>query len=290
MSIANSCMLVNLRIGAWSGRRLDKAISREVVQQKHADEDALRVNKHLVPKETLAPSVTAANALRAHFYAKTLPWADQGARVITRVGYRPFLDEHERLVAAFNDTISQLVNRDYPSALAKSEFRMGEAFDPNDYPSAEELWDKFYVKLEIDPIPQAQDFRVGVSKQEAAAIQAQIEDRLRTRVQDAARSVWGRLKDVVEHYAQTMATADKTFKEATVRNLHELVEALPALNILEDPTLDQFAKEVRQSLNWTAREIRDDPETRKAAAEEASRVLDRLNGMMGAFSGMQEAA
>ena len=287
MSVQNSCMLVNLRIGAWAGRRLDKQISREITDQKGAQEDALAVNKHLVPKETLAPIVTASNALRGHFYDKTLPWADQGARVITRVGYRPFLEAHEKLMANFTGAAERLVEVDYPAARARAEFRMGDAFNPDDYPEPRELLDKFYVKLDIDPIPEGADFRVDVSKQDAAAIRQQIEDRTRTRIQAAAADVWGRLKLVVEHYAKTMANTDIKFKDATVRNLHDLVEALPALNILEDPALEAFAKDVRQSLDWTAKEIRDDPETRKAAAAEAEAVLDRMGSMMNAFGGVQ---
>jgi hypothetical protein len=85
-----------------------------------------------------------------------------------------------------------------------------------------------------------------------------------------------------------MANTDIKFKDATVRNLHDLVEALPALNILEDPALDAFAKDARQSLDWSAKEIRDNPETRKAAAAEAEAVLDRMSGFMNAFSGMQQ--
>ena len=287
MSVTQSCMLVNLRIGTWAGRKLDRGISDEVTEQKGARDDALRVNKHLVPKETLAAVVTASNALRGHFYEKTLPWADQGARVITRVGYRPFLEQHEKLMRAFNDAATHLVEIDYPAARAQAEFRMGDAFNPEDYPAAHELLDKFYVKLDIDPIPEGKDFRVDISKEDGAAIKQQIEDRLKGRVAAAAKDVWDRLRLVIEHYAKTMGNPDIRFKEATVRNLHDLVEAMPALNILEDPALEAFAKDVRQSLDWTAKDIRDNPETRKAAAAEAEAVLDRMGSFMNAFSGFQ---
>jgi hypothetical protein len=281
-------MLVNLRIGAWAGRRLDRSISEEITEQKNATGDALRVNKHLVPKETLAAVVSASNALRGHFYEATLPWADQGARVITRVGYRPFLEKHEKLMRNFQDAATHLVEVDYPAARAQAEFRMGDAFNEEDYPAPWELREKFYVKLDIDPIPEGKDFRVDISKEDAAAVKQQIEERLRGRVQAAAKDVWGRLRLVIEHYAKTMANTDIKFKDATVRNLHDLVEALPALNILEDPALDAFAKDARQSLDWSAKEIRDNPETRKAAAAEAEAVLDRMSGFMNAFSGMQQ--
>ena len=290
--ISTSCMLVNLRVGMWSGRRLDKAISSEVTTAKHASEDALRVNKLIVPKETIAPVVTAANSLRSNFYTSTLPWADQGARAVTRIGYRPFLERHERLGDEFYRCARHLVNVTYPTARAQAEFRMGDAFVEDDYPEPGELLEKFYVKIETDPIPSGSDFRVDISKQDAEAIRQQIEERTRSRLNEAAKSIWERLRGVVDHYAKTMANADLKFKEATVRNLHDLVEAMPALNILEDPALDAFAKEVRQTLSWTPKEIRDDGATRKAAADEAAAMLAKMDSMMNAFSGMnlKEAA
>ena len=287
MSITSSCMLVNLRVGMWSGRRLDKAISSEVTSAKHAQEDTLRVNKLIVPKDTIAPVVTAANALRANFYTKTLPWAEQGARAITRMGYRPFLEAHEKLAQSFYGAARHLVRVTYPEARAQAEFRMGDAFVESDYPDPCELSDKFYVAIETDPIPSGADFRVDISKQDAEAIRQQIEERTRSRLNEAAKSVWERLQGVVEHYARTMANADIRFKDATVRNLHDLVEAMPALNIMEDPALDAFAKEVRQTLSWTPKELRDDDAARKSAADEAAAMLAKMDSMMNAFSGMQ---
>lgn len=290
MSIVNNCMLVTLRLGSWSGRRLDKGISGEVTAQKEAQEGSLTVNKQLVPKDVLAASVTAANNVRAHFYEKTLPWAEQGARVITRTGYQKFIEDHQALVGLFHSAVEDLIAVGYPQARAQAEFRMGLAFNLADYPEAYELRDKFYVDLDIAPVPTGADFRVDISSQAAEAIRQQIETKTRDRLAEAAKSVWERLRDVVGHYAKTMGDQDIKFKEATIRNLHDLMDAMPALNITEDPALDQFAKEVRQSLSWSSAEIRKDPSTRAAAAAEAERILDQMSGFMNAFGGQQQEA
>jgi hypothetical protein len=59
MSIASKAMVLNLQIGLWQGYRLDKEASRKVTQDANANQDAARVNKHLVPKDALADVVTA---------------------------------------------------------------------------------------------------------------------------------------------------------------------------------------------------------------------------------------
>ena len=85
--------------------------------------------------------------------------------------------------------------------------------------------------------------KIDLPAAEPDRIKQQIEDRLKGRVAAAAKDVWDRLRLVIEHYAKTMGNPDIRFKEATVRNLHDLVEAMPALNILEDPALEAFAKD-----------------------------------------------
>lgn len=289
MSVQRNCMLLEMAVGGWAGRRLDRAIGQEVTAAKLAKDDALSVNKQLVPKEVLAPVQAAANAVRSHFYDATLPWSQHGARVVTRRGYTAFLQKHHELREAFEREIETLVTTTYPQAVAAAEFRMGLAFDLADYPLPETLRDKFYVTLEINPVPVGADFRVDMSNDETAFIQQDIEARVRQRTFDAAASVWERLRVVIDHYQKTMANADIKFKEATVRNLQDLVEALPALNVLEDPRLEAFGAEVRQSLSWSAKELRASDDTREGAAQEAERILKSMDSFMNAFQPAEAA-
>ena len=102
-TLTQRAMVLNLRIGYWQGNRLDKAASAEVIAAKGAKADAARVNKSLIPKEALAPIKATMNAIRAHFYEKTMPWRDNGDRLITRLLYLDFVPEHEKLVSAFRE-------------------------------------------------------------------------------------------------------------------------------------------------------------------------------------------
>ena len=44
-------LIVNLQIRAWSGHKLDKTKTNELLEASNAEHDAARVNKHLVSKE-----------------------------------------------------------------------------------------------------------------------------------------------------------------------------------------------------------------------------------------------
>jgi hypothetical protein len=284
MSIAENTMVVNLQIACWSGYKLDKAMSQKVTEDANADNDAARVNKHLVPKESLKEIISAVGALRTHFYANTLPWGDNGDRLLPRLRYMDFMQEHGQHRQTFSNAVEEFLTRKYLEARDQAEFRMGDMFNPNDYPPAEALRRKFSVNLDIHGVATAKDFRVDMNKAEVDSIKRQIEEKNQERVTAAVADVWTRLNETINHFADRMA-GDSVFKEATVRNLEAIVEMLPAMNITNDPKLEELRQDINDSLiGYTAKELRKDDAVRAVAAKEAKRIADQMAGFMAAFN------
>jgi hypothetical protein len=278
-------MIVNLQVGTWLGYRLDKEASRNVTRDANADQDAARVNKHLVPKETLKPIISAAGALRTHFYEKSLPWKDNGDRLLTRKMYTKFIDEHSRLVGEFDAAVDEFLNTTYLRARDQAEFRMGSLFNANDYPSSRALRSKFYVNLDIDAVTTSNDFRVKLDQKELERIKTQMVDGMQERLGRAMASVWERLSETLTHFANKM-DGDEIFRDSTVKNLSEIVDMLPDLNILNDPDLEQIRLDIKHKLTgYEPNELRKDKETRAEVAEEAKRIMDSMSGFMKAFGG-----
>jgi hypothetical protein len=276
-------MIINLQIGIWQGYRLDKEASKRVTQEAQADDDAARVNKHLVPKDALKVINSAGSALRAHAYRMSLAWKDNGDRILTRKAYTAFIEEHSRLRDAFFAAVDEFLDRDYPAAMSRAAFRMGGLFNATDYPSVSELRHKFYVHLDIDPVQTAGDFRVTMLDEQADVIKEGIERAMGERVNRAMRDVWDRLAKAVENFAVRMA-GDSYFKDATIENIKEIVELLPSLNVLEDPELDRIAKQVSSVLlKCDAKELRADKILREQMSDEARQIMDDMHGFMNAF-------
>jgi len=285
MSIANECMLVNLQVGLWMGYRLDKEASRQVTENAGAELDAARVNKHLIPKESLKPVQSAASSIRSHFYNKTLPWKDNGDRLLTRKMFTKFVEEHERLAHEFNKEVDEFANKAYLRAKDQAAFRMGELFNPDDYPAADVIQRKFYVHLDIDAVTEAGDFRVEMDAAHVKDIQQSMKRAMGDRINKAMGDVWARLADTLGHYAEKMS-GDAIFRDSTVRNLEEIVEILPDLNILDDPNLEAIRMDIRQRLiGIEPKQLRTDKGTRSVAADEAKRIMDQMAGFMNAFAG-----
>jgi hypothetical protein len=280
MSITTNAMTVNLQIGIWQGYRLDKDASAKVTKDANAEGDAARVNKHLVPKEALKPVVAAAGAVRTHFYAKTLPWKDNGDRLLPRAMYDSFIEEQGRLEAAFNDAVSTFLSEAYPAARDQAEFRMGDLFKHDDYPSPGSLRPRFYVNLDIDAVTEAGDFRVAMEDAEKDRIRQSMEDAMRGRIGRAMQDIWTRLADVVGHFATKMGS-DGIFRDTTVSNIEELLDLLPGLNVLDDPDLKAMGDEIKAKLTGIEpKELRKDPEVRTQAAKDAADIMARMKGFM----------
>lgn len=284
-SIVNNCMIVNLQIGIWTGHRLDKEASFRLTQESHADSDAARVNKHLIAKSTLSPIVSAASSVRHHFYTKTLPWKDNGDRLLTRALYTEFMQTHNQLSEGFKTEVDKFVDLAYPQAVAQAEFRMGDLFNPDDYPSQDMVARKFYIGLDIDAVTEAGDFRVELEKTELKAVQQSMQQSMQGRLTRAMQDVWQRVEDRLQHFADKMGS-DEAFRRSTLENLEEIANLIPALNIVNDPRLDLIGDEIKAVLvGHDPKVLRKNKEVRAEVAEEAQRIMDTMKGFMSAFGG-----
>jgi hypothetical protein len=285
-ALTEKAMVVNLSIGIWQGYRLDKAASAKVTNDAGAASDAARVNKHLIPKEALAPIVTAQNAIRTHFYSKTLPWRDNGDRLVTRILYAPFIEEHEALKTAFLDEVETFLTGGYLSAIEKAEFRMGSMFDRADYPAVSELRRKFYAELDIAPIATANDFRVAIDQDHVDKVKASIEASMEQRMKAATADVWRRMAETVGYFQTRMADPTAVFRDSTITNIGEMLDLIPGLNVLDDPQIEQVRAAIAKAFgNLDAKEIRKDPAHREQLSTEAAAIMSKMKGFAAAFGG-----
>lgn len=288
-ALTEKAMVLTLTIGIWQGYRLDKQASAEITAAKGAKSDAARVNKHLVPKEALAAIVTANGAVRTHFYGKTLPWRDNGDRLMPRALFTQFIEEHEALVTAFQNEVDTFLVHKYPEAIEQAEFRMGELFDRNDYPAVSELRRKFYVNLDINPVTTANDFRVEIDAAHVDKVRETMERAAEQRVQQAQADVWKRLAETITTFHDRMANPDAKIYSSLPEKMDELIEMLPGLNILDDPDIEAIRRDLHAKLKGIdVADVRKNPDYREELAGEAKEIVDKMAGFMRAFGAGNE--
>lgn len=287
--LASRAMIVSLSISQWSGRRLDRQVTDEVNQQHNAAADAGRYNKLLLPKEALAKIVSIVGETRTDFLKRTLPWMDNGSRIMSADGYLAHASWIRSQTAKYDRAVDEFIAA-YPAYVTDACQRLGSMFNPEDYPDAERLRGKFAVECKVMPVPSSDDFRVDMSDAQAERIRADIEQQVADATSAAVKDVYRRVADVTGRMVERLNAykpaarpgdrAEGIFRDSLVENVRDLIGILPALNIVGDPELAAMADKLRPLAEHDASELRDDPAVRKSVAAEAQAILDSVEGFL----------
>jgi len=278
MSLSNKAMLVDLQLSRWSGTKTDQKASKQLVADANAKDGSAIVSKRLVPKEAFTDIVTACNALRAHMTKHTLPWSDNGQRIMTRNIFEIFMQGYGELERAFNSAVTEFIDVRYPQARDQASFRMGDLFVEGDYPSVEELKKKFQVTLDIDGITEPNDFRVALPQQELDKLKSSMEESIQRRLGSAMRDVWLRIADLLEHYIEKIGDSEAIFRDSTVNNLVDLMNILPGLNVTGDPKLREIRQQIMATIgSYQPDDLRKGKGLRAAAAKTAREIRESMN-------------
>ena len=278
MGLSQKCMVVDLQLSRWSGTKTDLKASKQLIADANAREGSAVVSKRLVPKEAFTDIVTACNALRAHMSKHTLPWSDNGQRIMTRNIFEIFMSGYGELERQFNSAVAEFITVKYPQARDQASFRMGDLFVESDYPTIEELQKKFQVTLDIDGITEPDDFRVALPQQELDKLKASMEESIQRRLGSAMQDVWLRIAELLEHYIEKIGDEDAIFRDSTVNNLVDLMNILPGLNVTGDPKLREIRQKIMAGIGaYQPADLRKTKELRAVAAKEARAIRESIN-------------
>lgn len=285
-SLSEKAMLVDLKISVWTARRFDKTATSDVHTKNNAADDAGRYNKLLVPKSALSGITKRVTAIRTFHYKHTMPWDDRGYRILASAMYFEYTASIQALIEDFNRAVDEFCIN-YPSYIDGAQLVLGRLWKEEDYPHVSDIRGKFGVKVDINPMPNGEDFRVNLSDEAALAIKKDIEARKQEYVEKAMSDLWNRLHDVVQKMAVTLKDPDREFKKSLLGNIRDLVKILPDMNIAGDPQLEDMTREIESTLlDVEPTDLRVDLKTRAEKADMAQKVLDKMAG----YTGMEVSA
>ena len=245
MNLTHDAMLVSLRITAWSGRLHDRRASNHVAAHHEASASAGRYNKRLLPKAAFAALGATASAARSAHYAQTLPWDDQGARLLPVANY----DRYTELLDGLRERMVRERARfveDYDENVAQARLDLGRLFRIEEYPSREELRHRFGLRYRIAPVPDAGHFMARLASGDTDRIRRDIESRIEERLHDAVGDLYRRLGEAVGRVSERLRDDPDgkplVFRDTMIGNIRELVDIVPRLNIFGDETLAQLCE------------------------------------------------
>jgi hypothetical protein len=282
ISIASSAMLVEMSISTWTARKLDKRVSTQVDLDNGAKTKVVNANKNLMAGTGVLDTIVkyAANA-RAWHISQTLPWTDNGSRLLPMSNFMNYKQQLGELETNYEALVDKFIVA-YPSLVSAAAFQLGTLFDRNEYPDESSLKRKFKFTYSFFPVPTAGDFRIDINEEAKAEIIANCNSAYEDRLNNAMREAWSRLHDCLSRMSERLTdNADgsrKIFRDSLVDNGVELVSMLKHLNITQDPSLEQARRELESAIGHHSLDsLRDNSNAREVVKLKVDTILSKFN-------------
>lgn len=281
MKLSDKALLVQLTISTWTARKHDKGVTKAAIDANYASSTAGRFNKHLLPHSDLLDNVhRKAGQIRTFFYAQTLPWGIEGVQLLPSKNYLDFMNAMRTHKSEF-EHITSMFLFDYPYQVRKAAQFLGQMYNPDDYPTEDEIRSKFAIDMAAYPVP-SDDFRCSIDDDELLAIQSDVRRRVMEAQSKAMHEVWQRLYDRLQKTYEKLVQPDAIFRDSLLENINEICEILPRLNINDDTDLEQMRQDVLSKVAaFSPDALRQDKTLRSDTASETKAIMDKMAAFMG---------
>jgi len=304
-TLRDVCTLASLRIGAYGAVVTDRK-ETEKINQAHG----AAVRAHKVSRDRLAGTECGAilerirkaqTEARELFKARTLPWDDNGRRMVGNDSAADLLQrlgEHERKIGGI---VSEFCAA-WPRAEAEARAAMNGGWRPeyaDDYRiSQDEIRARFTFDPTLESMPSADDIRIAAPDHIVRAAREAAERDTLARFEAGIRDAHTRLIEAIGAIHTKLADPEAIYRDSLFGNLRELLDLLPVLNITHDPTLDRIGQDARRrllcfdlpsipglppqvpSVQALAQSARDDMAHRRQVATAANDILRDLSAYM----------
>ena len=287
-ALAQKAMLVRLTChwpGPWAA---DEKQRRDV-----EDRNGAKRHTSMVKKRVLGSALDELGSLilgvRRFNYFQTLPWNDDGWRVLSHKNYQSYMD-------GINDFRTKIEKAKitfrtvFPKAMEADRAELGTMWSAEAYEPFQNLNGRVGIEIRVGPIPQGEHFMVDVGEEELKKLRKSIDTDTQEQLQIAVKDIWTRFASVVKNMADKLkdyapATDDTKasgiFRDSVVENIARLLDVVPALNVTGDPAIEKFAADIRKRLvSNSATVLRDDEKIRQETAAAADDILARMNSYL----------
>lgn len=281
-------LLVEYNASVWTARKLDRKKSDDVVSGAGAKQKgAARVNKNLLAGR---PELEEINSLvgeaRTFVYDNTLPWSNNGQRLLVTTRLPKFDARMQEFKYAFDAKVDSFVSV-YPTLITAQAMALGDMFNRAEFPLAAEIRGKFAFSFDYLPVPSSGDIRVDIGTQAQEELRTRLERMATARVDKAMAEVTERISThlhrmvdrlAVDKDAATGEETPRRFTETLVSGAFELCDMLADYNVTADPRLAQARRELEQTLvGVTTNVLREDLGKRQDVRAAVEGIINRFS-------------
>ena len=276
-NVSARAMLVSLSISTWAGRKFDKRATEKVNTDSGADAEAGRYNKHLLSGAPAHRNVIlkAGDARQAH-YDQTLPWADEGKRLLPTSNYFTYTEVMRKKRSAFDLALNNFID-EYPALREAAPLKLGRLYKESEFPSTKDVRRRFSWSIDFDPVPSGGDLRLDLPADQISLIEQSVTSRVEQATKDAMRDAWNRLREAVARI-QRASGKDGVVRGNLIDHAREVIDVLGRLNVSGDEALDEMRSRVERELTGiVVEDLRKDDRLRADTEKRATDIMAAMS-------------
>jgi len=297
-AIQEVAIKVKLNVSCWPAKKEDKEATKATHLQQGAKQDAGTYRKNMVSKKHLKPIRDIETEARKFHREVTLPWGQDGERVLPASMVDEYTAEMRRLHQDFDLAVAEFKQK-YPAIVIDEKSTLGSMYNQSEYPSLRELEDKFDFRVSITPIESADDFRIKLSESIIDRIKDDVRRQENENQLNITTDLYNRLQNVIEDMIgrltatkkdkKTGETIYKSFSYTALTNITDLAALLPKLNINNNYGLSELHKEIMDKLGKiSVEDIRESEAVREVTVQKGQELLDDIGQKMSFYTGPVE--
>jgi len=279
-------VLISVKRNMYSPYKLDQEESKQY--------GAGNVNKHLFEGRNNLVKSTISKFTEVYTYVKdnTVPWTtgvdmlNMSHYIEFTTGLRQRVDDAHRAVdtlcLSWDEEVKDDLDRLSQIAIAKGKPNLANA---NDYPSVEELRAKFGIEIRFIPVPTTGDFRVGISDDDKASLQKQLDDASVNANKHVIKSMLEPMERAIAKLSVPIGNDGSVFRDTLVDNLVEVTERMNKINLSDDATIQGSIDNLRDLISNYASEkgkdlLRSSQTSREKAVTDIDALCKQMSGLV----------
>lgn len=252
-SISSAAMIVDFNASVWTARKKDRKASDDITTMNYAAKGVANVSKNLLGdcEELTAVQKFAANVRNMH-YSMTMPWSDNGSRLLTTAQYFRYNEVMTDLQYEFNRLVDEFLTV-YEWKIMQAQAKLGDMFNRDEYPTRDSLQDKFGFRVSYIPLPDSGDFRIDIGNEAMVTLQTQYETHYTKAIQLAMNDLWHKLHDNLTTLARQLDVNEEgkgnRLYDSVFDRAIELTEMLGTCNITQDTQMEAMRRQLEQAIH-----------------------------------------
>lgn len=276
-TLRDKAMTITLKLSMYRPTKTDRQKTSDLCVKEGTNK--YRVTKALLANcAELKEARSAYNALASYVRDNTLPWCDDGKRLLPNASYFDFANHVGELKNKANQAVETLYKK-WDQLVAEDIASFGLNGDPNDYPSADEMLSRWGIRTRFEPISSSEDFRVDMSEED----RKEMEEEYSKAISDSSEYLLGELLTPIKKMVETLSMPEdqrgkRWFESSLVGNIKDICCRARKLNINNDPRIEEICTQAEGIIcGVTASDLKEDGEIRDLVSSEMQEVENKLS-------------